>query len=173
MTPLITLLRQRLDTLAARYALRACSVVGLSPRVCGRLWIHGDGRVLVGDRVFFDAAAAPIELYAWAGASIILGDDSYLGGGTSIEATSSITLGARTRLGGFCRVMDNHFHPVVGDRHVRPAPRPVVIEDDVVLGPRTIVLAGARVVRGARVGAGTVINAPKSAAREEAKARAS
>ena len=150
-------IREWVDGRVARYKLRACASVGLSPRVRGRLWIHGDGAVTVGDRVFFDAASAPIELYAWAGASIVIGDDSVIAGGTSIEATRSITLGARTRLGSFCKVMDNHFHPLVGDRHARPAPRPVVVEDDVVMGPRAIVLAGARVERGARVDAGTVI----------------
>jgi acetyltransferase-like isoleucine patch superfamily enzyme len=154
---LFDLLRERMDGRVARHKLRACASVGLSPRVRGRLWIHGDGEIEVGDRVFFDAAGAPIELYPWAGASIVIGDDTYVGGGTSIEATRSITLGARVRVGGFCKVMDNHFHPLVGDRHVRPAPRPVVVEDDVVLGPRTIVLAGAHVDRGARVEAGTVL----------------
>jgi acetyltransferase-like isoleucine patch superfamily enzyme len=156
-------LRERMDRGVARYKLRACASVGLSPRVCGRLWIHGDGEVRVGDRVFFDAAAAPIELYAWAGASIVIGDDSYIAGGTSIEATRSIVLGARARLGSFCKVMDNHFHPLVGDRHVRPAPRPVVVEEDVVLGPRTIVLAGTRVERGARIAAGTVMKRSRPA----------
>jgi acetyltransferase-like isoleucine patch superfamily enzyme len=154
---ILDMIRERMDARVARYKLRACASMGLSPRVRGRLWIHGDGEVRVGDRVFFDAAAAPIELYPWAGASIVIGDDSYIAGGTSIEATSSITLGARTRLGGFCKLMDNNFHPLVGDRHLRPAPRPVVVEADVVLGPRTIVLAGTRVERGAHIDAGTVI----------------
>lgn len=144
-------------TALTRFKLRGCSSVGSSPRVRGALWIHGDGRIEVGDRVFFDASFAPIEVYAWAGATIVIGDDSYLGGGTSLEATSSIALGARSHLGVFCKLMDNHFHPLVGDRHARPLPRPVVLEDDVDLGPRTIVLAGAYVTRGSRVVAGTVI----------------
>lgn len=160
-------LRERASGALALYKLRACASVGRSPRVRGRLWIHGDGEITIGDRVFFDGELAPIELYAWAGASIVIGDDSYLGGGTSFEATSSITLGARTHLGGFCRLMDNHFHPVVGDRHVRPAPRPVVVEDDVIMGARTIVLAGARVERGARVDAGTVLKRAKRPTSEQ------
>lgn len=158
---LFDLVRERASGMLSQYKLRACTSVGCSPRVRGRLWIHGDGEIRIGDRVFFDGELAPIELYPWAGASIIIGDDSYIGGGTSFEATSSITLGARTHLGGFCRLMDNHFHPVVGDRHVRPAPRPVVIEDDVVMEARTIVLAGARVERGARIDAGTVVKRSK------------
>lgn len=128
----------------------------------GRLWIHGDGEVRIGDRVFFDARDAPIELYAWAGAEIVIGDDSTIGGGTSMESTRSIAIGARARLGSFCKVMDNHFHPLVGDRNERPAPRPVVIEEDVVIGPYSIVLAGAHLARGTCVEPGSIVKRGKA-----------
>lgn len=153
----LDLLRPWVGRAITRFKLRGCSSIGSSPRVRGTLWIHGDGRIDVGDRVFFDAASAPIELYAWEGASLVIGDDCYLGGGTSIEATSSIVLGARAHLGGFCKLMDNHFHALVGDRHAPTAPRPVCLEEDVALGARTIVLAGAQVARGTRAQEGTVI----------------
>lgn len=152
----------RVQAWTARFKLRACRSVGASPQVTGRLWIHGEGEVRIGDRVFFDAAAAPIELYPWKGAVIVIGDDTYVGGGTSFEATASIEVGARVRLGGFSRIMDNHFHPLVGDRNLRPASRPVVIEDDVALGPRTIVLAGAHIRRGTIAPAGSIINRPRN-----------
>jgi acetyltransferase-like isoleucine patch superfamily enzyme len=154
-----------ISRLLSRYKLRACHTVGNKVRVFGRLWIHGDGDVLIGDRVTFDGSTAPIELYPWAGATIIIGSDSFIGGGTSIEATSSITLGARTRLAGFCRIMDNHFHPLVGNRHLRPAPRAVVIEDDTSIGPRSIVMAGVHLSSGSRFGAGSVIKRSSRIAR--------
>lgn len=153
-----------------RFKLRGCTSIGASPRVRGILWIHGEGRIDVGDRVFFDAASAPIELYAWEGASLVIGDDCYLGGGTSIEATSSIVLGARAHLGAFCKVMDNHFHALVGDRHAPTAPRPVRLEEDVALGARTIVLAGAQVARGTRAESGTIIGrGPRGAPVEKSR----
>jgi hypothetical protein len=77
--------------------------------VRGRVWIHGSGTIFLGDRVFLDAEAAPIELYAWRGAIIVVGDDTYLGGGSSIESTASIRLGARGHFGAFCRIIDNTF----------------------------------------------------------------
>jgi acetyltransferase-like isoleucine patch superfamily enzyme len=107
--------------------------------------------------VYLDARTAPIELYAWAGASIVIGDDAYIGGGTSIEATGSILVGARAHLGAFCKVMDNHFHPLVGNRNTRPLPRPVVLGADVRVGPRAIVMAGARIAQGTKVEAGAVV----------------
>jgi acetyltransferase-like isoleucine patch superfamily enzyme len=133
-----------LDAWVTHFKLRRCAAVGASPRVMGRVWVHGEGQVFIGDRVVFDAASAPIELYPWAGAAIIIGDDAFIGGGTSFEATESITVGARVTLGGFSRIMDNHFHPLVGDRNARPPSRPVLIEDDVALGPRSIVLGADR-----------------------------
>jgi acetyltransferase-like isoleucine patch superfamily enzyme len=151
-------IRERMSQLRARLVLlRSCSGVGLSPRVSGLLWIHGEGEVWIGDRVFFDAATAPIEILSWAGARVVIGDDVELGGGTSIEATRSIRLGNGVRIGAYCKVMDNHFHPLVGNRRERPVPQPVVLEDGVVLGPCSIVLAGAHLARTSRFGAGSII----------------
>jgi len=141
---------------AARW-LRGCAHVGTAPRVSGRVWVHGDGAVVVGDRVAFDAADAPIELHATAGATLRIGDDCLLASGASIEATSSITLGARCRLGAFSTIMDNNFHPLQGDRHVRPPAVPVFVEDDVEVGPHAILLPGACVGRGARIGPYAVV----------------
>ena len=149
----------RVTSWVTRYKLRACASVGDAPRVLGSLWIHGKGRVELGHRVFFDAGGAPIELYPWEGAVISIGDDCYIGGGTSIEATESIVIGTRAHLGSFSKIMDNHFHPLHGDRNERPAPRPVVLEEDVTIGPCGIVLAGSRVTRGTSIASGTVVRA--------------
>jgi len=146
-----------LAALMASRALLRCSAVGEAPSVVGKVWVHGEGAVVVGDRVVFDAASAPIELHACDGATIVLGDDCRLDGGSSIEATRFICIGARCRLGAFCKVMDSHFHSLQGNRHEPTGGMAVVLEDDVVLGPWSAVLAGARVGRGTHVGAATVI----------------
>lgn len=146
-----------LAALRTGYALRQCSAVGEAPSVLGSVWIHGEGAVVVGDRVVFDAASAPIELHARVGATIVLGDDCRLEGGCSIDATRFICIGARCRLGAFCKVMDSHFHRLQGNRHEPTRGMAVVLEDDVVLGPWSAVLAGARVGRGTHIGAATVI----------------
>lgn len=141
----------------ARYALRRCKRVGNGSRVRGTIWVHGDGGVFLGDRVFLDARTAPIELYARPGAVIVIGDDCTIESGTSIDATASIVVGASCRISAFCTVLDNHFHSLTGERHLVPAPRPVVLEDDVWLGPHATVLAGAHAERGLRVGARAVL----------------
>jgi len=137
--------------------LRMRASVGSAPSVRGHLWIHGEGLLQLGDRVILDAAVVPIELHVGKGAVIRVGDDVYVGGGSSIEAQSAVTIGARTRLGRFSKVIDNHFHTAVGNRSQRPASVPVVIEEDVEIGTRTILLPGAHVGRGSRVASGTVV----------------
>ncbi len=123
----------------------------------GTVWIHGEGRIVLGHGVVLDAEAAPIELHAARGATLTLGDDCHIEAGCSLEATSSVTVGARCRLGTFSKVMDNHFHPLLGDRTERPAAIPVVIEDDVWIGERAILLPGTHVGRGSRIGPGMVV----------------
>jgi acetyltransferase-like isoleucine patch superfamily enzyme len=154
--------------LRTRYQLRRCSSVGAGVVVRGRLWIHGDGQVILGDGVVLDGRTAPIELFPWHSAEIVIGDGSVIEGGTSIEATKSVRVGARNRIGGFCRIMDSHFHALLGDRHIRPAPRPVTLGDDVTLGPRSIVMAGARIEAGESFGATSVIRHKAGGARGRA-----
>lgn len=155
---MLSLLVRSVDRGISRHKLRHATRVGLAPRVRGVVWIHGEGEIRIGDHVSFDAGFAPIELLAWKGAVLTIDDGCRIDGGTSIEATQSITLGARVRLGAFCKIMDNHFHPLVGNRNTRPPARPVIVEQDVEVGARSILLAGAHVERGAAVRAGSVIS---------------
>lgn len=142
----------------ARLKLRRCESVGLIPTVWGRVWIHGGGEIRVGHRVVFDARMAPIELHAQKGARIVLEDDVTIEGGSSIEAQSSITVGARSRLGMWCKVMDNMYHPLRGNRHSRPQSVPLVLEEGVTVGSRSILLPGTHLQRGVSVAPGTVIS---------------
>jgi acetyltransferase-like isoleucine patch superfamily enzyme len=122
------------------------------------VWIHGAGRVRLGDRVRLDASLAPIELHVEQGAELILEDDVHIEGGTSLEAQQRVHIGARSRLGAFCKVLDNHFHPLRGDRHARPGSTPVQVGEDVQLGARVILLPGAQLERGVRVLPATVVS---------------
>jgi acetyltransferase-like isoleucine patch superfamily enzyme len=143
-----------------RSKLKACASVGASPRVLGRVWIHGGGSVRLGSRVFLNAAVVPIELHAHAGGEIVIGDDVTIESGASIEADRSVVVGARSRLGSFCKLVDTNFHQLTGDRSVRPRGVQVTIEEDVAIGPRAIVLPGAFVGRAAVIAAGTVLSRP-------------
>jgi len=141
-----------------RLKLWRCAWVGEAPRVLGRVWIHGGGRLGLGNRVVLDGRAAPIELHSEPGAEIVLGDDVRVEGGASIQAQKSVCLGPRCHVGGFAKIIDNQFHPVSGARSQRPPSSAVQIGADVELGPRAIVLPGSRIGTGALIGAGAVVS---------------
>lgn len=126
--------------------------------VAGRILAPGKGLVRVGAGVRLDASQSPILLMAFPGAEILLEDSVVIESGVSIEAVSSVRIGARSQLGAFCMILDNSFHQLEGDRMVRPQSRPVVIEEDVLIGPRSILLPGAHIGRGTRVGPCTVLS---------------
>jgi acetyltransferase-like isoleucine patch superfamily enzyme len=143
----------------SRLKLLRCAQVGARPTALGRIWVHGGGRVQIGDRVVLDARVAPIELHAEPGAQITIGDDVRIEGGASVEAMESIVIGTGCRLGSFSKVIDNHFHsPADRHRSEWPASTRVELEDGVEIGTRAILLPGAHVGRGSRVGPGAVIS---------------
>jgi maltose O-acetyltransferase len=139
--------------------------VGRRVSVEGRLWVHGGGRICLGDRVRLEAGAAPIELHALRRGEIAIGPDAVIGGGTSIEAVQAVSIGAGARLGAFCKVLDNHFHAVGGDRSRPQGSSPVVIGDGAVVGDRAILLPGARVAAGQVVPPGAVLRGKPGATR--------
>jgi amino acid adenylation domain-containing protein len=154
--PYLSIVRDASRTLATAYKLRDCSVVGPGSRVVGRVWIHGEGRIVIGARVLLDGTRAPIELHPEQGAEIVIADDVVIEGGTSIEATHSVSIGPRTHVGMYCKIMDSHFH-ALDDRFERPPAKAVFVEQDVQLGSHVILMAGAHVGRGTTIEARTVV----------------
>lgn len=124
----------------------------------GGVVISGGGRVIIGDRVRLEARSCPVELHAFPGAEIRIGNDVLIEAGVSIEAKQSVHIGDHCALGRFSKILDNNFHPLRGNRHDRPSSEPVIVEDDVELGPMTVILPGVVVPRGSAVGAGKVLS---------------
>lgn len=147
----------RVSAFLSRVELRRRATLGADVVVLGRIWVHGDGRAIVGARTILDGRAVPIELHCAKGALLQLGDDVVVEGGASIEARRSVIIGARCRVRAYAKIIDNHFHQVRGDRFVEPESTPVVVEDEIEIGRRAILLPGAHVGRGATVCAGAVV----------------
>jgi acetyltransferase-like isoleucine patch superfamily enzyme len=132
--------------------------VGPGTLAHGRLYIRGEGRIRLGARVVLDGRRTPIELHVGAGAELVIDDDVHIEGGTSIEALQRVHIGARTHVGGFCKILDNHFHQVNGNRLERPSSVPVEVDEEVVLEARSILLPGAHLGAGTVVHSGTVVS---------------
>jgi acetyltransferase-like isoleucine patch superfamily enzyme len=96
------------------------------------------------------------------GASLTIGDHFWVSGIT-VCAASSVVIGNRFMAGADAVIADTDFHSLdAATRNseldaARAAVSPVVIEDDVFLGARSIVLKGVHIGRGAVVGAGAVV----------------
>jgi acetyltransferase-like isoleucine patch superfamily enzyme len=95
-------------------------------------------------------------------AEIRIGTGTGLSGAT-ICAAMSVNIGKRVLVGADVMIADTDFHPLDEiPRTGRPVPQPraadaVVIEDDVFIGTRAIVLRGARIGRGSVIGAGSIV----------------
>lgn len=88
-----------------------------------------------------------------------LGDRSGLGINCSIQPC--VTIGCDVMMGPECMMFTTN-HTIADlsvpmDRQGFDAPRPIVIEDDVWIGARVIILPGVRVGRGSVIGAGSVV----------------
>lgn len=107
--------------------------------------------------------AHPCILAAMAPQSaIIIGNHTGISG-ASISAKSKITIGHHVLLGAGACIWDNDFHSIEAvvrcdDPTAQVRTAPIVIEDEVFVGARAIILKGVTIGRRAVVGAGAVVS---------------
>ena len=148
--------RRAWAALLARIYLRKCTRVGFGARTYGRPRIINEGTLAIGERLQLYSNTACTELAVGPGATLEIGDRCFINYGTSIGATGSVRIGNDCLIGTYVMILDNDFHDLKR-RDVRPPSRPVLLEDEVWLANRVIVLPGVTIGRGAAVGAGSVV----------------
>lgn len=149
-------LRYFRELATARFHLRRVTSLGRRARTFGRPRLINEGALLIGDDVMIRSVVVPAELGTSYRGTLTIGDNVSINYGTSIFAERSITIGDRVRIGPYVSITDTDFHDA-HDRNLRPVGTPVVLEDDVWIGTRALVLKGVRIGRGAIVAAGAVV----------------
>ena len=92
-------------------------------------------------------------------AQIKIGDDVGVSG-CSIVACKSITIGNHVLIGSGVVIMDNDLHPINPYERRRGGPGKsgsIIIEDDVFIGARAVILKGVTLGKGCVIGAGAVV----------------
>jgi acetyltransferase-like isoleucine patch superfamily enzyme len=125
---------------------------------------QGSGELIVGDDVTFGyylagAIGWPILLQPRERDSVIrIGKSTQIMNGCELMARDSITLGSECLIGAQTVILDADFHGVSpGARHEGGIVKPVVIEDNVWVGLRVVILKGVRIGRDAIVASSCVV----------------
>lgn len=147
--------RNAVAVLKARWQLRRAEHDG-TVRLVGNVLVINHARMRIGSHVRLDGSTVRIELVSFGGASLEIGDHTFINYGTNISATQSVRIGANCAIGQYCIVMDNDYHDVEALWEPGKA-ADVEIGDRVWLGARVIVLPGSRIGEGSVIGANSVV----------------
>ena len=112
--------------------------------------MKNNGTISLGDRVLLHRY---VKLSSYGG-SIEIGNNSYIGDRTEIHSGKSVKIGSGVNIAWDCNILDRDYHAFESDSEVIKS---VVIEDNVWIGCRSIVLKGVTIGEGSVVAAGSVV----------------
>lgn len=145
--------------LRAYWYLRGASQLGRGVRVWGRPVVSNRGTLILGDRVRLVSTVARLELAVSEGGTLRIDEGVYINYGCSLGANQLIHIGPNCTIGTHVIMMDNDFHRLEPERRQeKPDSAPIVLEENVWLGARVIVLRGVTIGQGSVIGAGSVVN---------------
>lgn len=101
----------------------------------------------------------PVVIRVGSNAILQIGDDVGISG-SSISVSKKVTIGNYVMIGSGCLILDNDAHPLDPEsRKMGESPKaaPILIQDHVFIGARSIVLKGVSIGEAAVVGAGSVV----------------
>lgn len=153
-----SLLSDAIAHLRARWQLRGARALGERARVWGSMSVTALGELVIGSRARIVSTIVPVELFVGEQARMEIGSNVYINYGCSIAALKHIRIGDHCSIGTYAIIMDNNFHRVEPDRRdERPESAPVILEENVWLGARVIVLPGVTIGRDSVVAAGSIV----------------
>lgn len=114
--------------------------------------VNRGGTIETGNCHFFSG----VRLEVFRDAKLSIGNGTYLNRNTIVVAVGSVKIGIDCRIAWDVVIMDSDLHPV--DENDQPTvSEPILIEDKVWIGCRSIILKGVTIGRGAIIAAGSVV----------------
>jgi acetyltransferase-like isoleucine patch superfamily enzyme len=147
--------RAAMQVLRARWYFRSATKLG-SARLRGRANVTNRGELVIADRVRLDGTTVRLDIACFDGATLSIGEGTYINYGSNIAAVSRVEIGANCLIGQYAIIMDSDHHDP-RDHTSAGKSAPVLIEDNVWLGARVTVLRGAHIGEGAVIGAHSVV----------------
>jgi acetyltransferase-like isoleucine patch superfamily enzyme/acyl carrier protein len=141
----------------SRVRLRSVSALGARPRASGAPFVDNHGRIEIGDDFFLSSHPVVSHMVCERGARITIGDGVSIGSGAAIACQLAIRIDDGVRIGRNVMILDTDFHEL-HDMNEPGEPLPVVIERGARLDDGVVVLKGARVGAGARIGPNSVVS---------------
>lgn len=125
--------------------------------------------VRIGDHVFIGC-----QIYALFGGKVCIGNNCYIGAGTSLQAKESIIIGDNAIISNGVLIVDNNNHPTDPDMRLRMSAcedymsdplwtweyaesKPIRIEENVWIGRNSSIMKGVTVGKGAIIAFGAVV----------------
>ncbi len=144
--------------LRARFYLRSAEAMGPRVRLWGTPIISNRGRLRIGNRVRFSSTVATLEIGIGPQGLLEIGDQVLINYGCSLGVTEHVRIGNRVNIGTHVMLIDNAFHHLdPARRDEAPPSQPILLEDNVWLAARVIVLPGVTIGENSVVGAGSVV----------------
>ena len=103
-----------------------------------------------------------IDLSTWEtdkiNGEIQLGKYTLISPGTSIRSAKKITIGESTMIASDVTITDSDWHGIYDRTDYVATPKEVIIDDNVWIGEKSIILKGSSIGRNSIIGAGSVVN---------------
>lgn len=146
------------SVLSARLWLRHADHVGARVRLRGRPYVSNWGRMVIHDRVQLVSTVVPLELVTTGDGLLEIGERTLVNYGTSIAASELVRIGPDCLIGTYTLLMDSDFHRLEPERRMEaPDAAPIILERNVWLGARVIVLKGVTIGAGSVIAAGSLV----------------
>ncbi len=124
-------------------------------RITGNIVVSGGGNITCGnDLLIRSEQFIPVKIHVATDASIIFGDKVFINSRVHISCSTKIQIGTHCDIADECLIIDNDYHDV-GNMPAKQAP--IIIEDNVWLASRVIVLKGVTIGEGSVIGAGSIV----------------